>query len=95
MVNPDALILDLMKTALRLHHEEHEISEFPLRDFMLAEITRSMQTASHDLDLSHLWVVYPGAQAYQVDQRISVLPLQKIPDLVRQLNSREQKVESR
>jgi hypothetical protein len=50
------------------------------------EITRSMQTALHDLDLSQLWVVYPGEQAYQVDQQISVLPLQKIPDLVHQLN---------
>ncbi|MBE3144480.1 MAG: ATP-binding protein [Planctomycetes bacterium] len=49
------------------------------------EITRSMQTALHDLDLSYLWVVYPGTQAYQVDKRISVLPLQKIPDLVHQL----------
>ncbi len=46
------------------------------------EITRSMQTALHDLDLAHLWVIYPGAQVYQVDQRISVLPLQEIPNLV-------------
>jgi hypothetical protein len=44
-----------------------------------------MQTALHDLDLSYLWVVYPGTQAYQVDKRISVLSLQKIPDLVYQL----------
>ena len=49
------------------------------------EITRSMQTALHDLDLSHLWVVYPGADAYQVDKQISVLSLQKIPDLVHQI----------
>ena len=49
------------------------------------EITRSMQTALHDLDLTHLWVVYPGADAYQVEKKISVLPLQKIPELVHQL----------
>jgi predicted AAA+ superfamily ATPase len=49
------------------------------------EITRSMQTALHDLDLSYLWVVYPGAQTYQVDKRISVLPLQKIHDMIHQL----------
>ena len=49
------------------------------------EITRSMQTALHDLDLSHLWVVYPGADAYQVEKKISVLPLQKIPELVHKL----------
>jgi len=49
------------------------------------EITRSMQTALHDLDLSHLWVVYPGADAYQVEKQISVLSLQKIPELIHQL----------
>jgi hypothetical protein len=49
------------------------------------EITRSMQTALHDLDLTHLWVVYPGTDAYQVEKKISVLPLQKIPELVHQL----------
>jgi uncharacterized protein len=45
------------------------------------EITRSMQTALHDLDLSYLWVVYPGIQTYQVDKRISVLPLKEISGL--------------
>jgi predicted AAA+ superfamily ATPase len=49
------------------------------------EITRSMQTALHDLDLSHLWVVYPGAETYEVEKKISVLPVQKIPELVHQL----------
>jgi len=49
------------------------------------EITRSMQTALHDLNLSQLWVVYPGADAYQVKKKISVLPLQKLPDLIHQL----------
>ena len=49
------------------------------------EITRSMQTALHDLDLSHLWVIYPGGDAYQVEKKISVLPLQKIQELIHQL----------
>jgi uncharacterized protein len=49
------------------------------------EITRSMQTALHDLDLSHLWVIYPGVEAYQVDKKISVLPLQKITNLIPRL----------
>ena len=49
------------------------------------EITRSMQTALHDLDLSHLWVIYPGADAYQVEKKILVLPLQKVPELIQQL----------
>jgi predicted AAA+ superfamily ATPase len=49
------------------------------------EITRSMQTAPHDLRLSYLWVVYPGVNAYRVEEKISVLPLQKIPELVQLL----------
>ncbi|MFZ2097593.1 MAG: ATP-binding protein [Anaerolineales bacterium] len=49
------------------------------------EITRSMQTALHDLDLSHLWVVYPGVDDYQVEKKISILPLLKVPELVHQL----------
>ncbi len=49
------------------------------------EITHSMRTALHDLDLTHLWVVYPGADSYQVEKKISVLPLQKVPELVHQL----------
>jgi len=34
-------------------------------------------TALHDLELSYLWVIYPGDKTYQVEKRISVLPLQK------------------
>lgn len=45
------------------------------------EITRSMQAALHDLDLTHLWVICPGKEAYKVEKRISVLPLQSLWDL--------------
>ena len=37
--------------------------------------TRSMRVALEDLDLSHLWIVYPGEEAYPLDDRISVLPI--------------------
>jgi len=50
------------------------------------EVTRSMQTALHDLDLTHLWLIYPGKEAYQVDKHISVFPLQMLPDLADQLS---------
>ena len=49
------------------------------------ENTRSMQTALHDLDLSHLWVIYPGGDAYHVEKKISVLSLQKVPELIHQI----------
>jgi len=44
-----------------------------------------MQTALHDLDLSHLWVIYPGGDAYHVEKKISVLSLQKVPELIHQI----------
>lgn len=41
---------------------------------------RSMLIALEDLHLDHLWVLYPGDQAYELDDRISVIP---VADLTR------------
>ncbi|MCP4046985.1 MAG: ATP-binding protein [Gammaproteobacteria bacterium] len=41
--------------------------------------TRSMRVALKDLGLDHLWVVYPGSEAYKLDNRISVLPVSNLP----------------
>jgi predicted AAA+ superfamily ATPase len=41
-------------------------------------MTRSMHVALEDLGLEHLWVVYPGKDAYELDQRVSVLPVAEI-----------------
>ncbi len=38
-------------------------------------LTRSMQTALFDLALAHLYVVYPGARAYSLGPRVTVVPL--------------------
>ena len=46
-------------------------------------ITRSMRVALNDLELEHLWVVYPGHEAYPLDDRLSVLPVADIPALAR------------
>ena len=43
--------------------------------------SRSMQVALHDLALEHLWVVYPGQQEYALDERITALPLDALPNL--------------
>ena len=43
--------------------------------------TRSMWVALDDLDLEHLFVVYPGDEAYPLDERISALPVTAIPGL--------------
>lgn len=38
-------------------------------------LTASMHTARHDLELQHLWVVYPGLQPYLLAEGISAMPL--------------------
>lgn len=38
-------------------------------------LTRSMHTALADLKLDHLYVVYPGEQAYSLSQKVSVVPV--------------------
>ncbi len=43
--------------------------------------TRSMLTALQDLGIERLWVVYPGDQEYALDDRISVVPISKLPNL--------------
>lgn len=40
------------------------------------KLTKSMQNAKKDLELEHLWVIYPGSEIYALDNRISVVPLQ-------------------
>ena len=47
--------------------------------------TRSMRVALEDLGLSHLWIVYPGEEAYPLDDRISVLPVSRIGTLAETL----------
>jgi uncharacterized protein len=41
-------------------------------------LQRSMTVGVKDLNLSHLWVVYPGKIKYRLSQDITVLPLQEI-----------------
>lgn len=40
--------------------------------------TRSMRVALRDLNLEHLWILYPGTEAYALDERLSVLPLRDV-----------------
>jgi len=42
-------------------------------------LTKSMKNVVEYLDLSHLWVIYPGDQAYQLTDKVTVLPLSHIP----------------
>ena len=38
-----------------------------------------MRIAMEDLKLHRLWVVYPGSEAYDLDEKVSVIPLQGVP----------------
>jgi hypothetical protein len=42
-------------------------------------VKRSMHIAIEDLGLEHLWIIYPGDQEYALDSKITVLPLEQIP----------------
>ena len=67
--------LDLMV----LHSGRRYGFEFKLAD--APGTTRSMRIALDDLALDHLWVIYPGRTHYELDDQISVLPLQDVPGL--------------
>ncbi|MCB9266789.1 MAG: ATP-binding protein [Lewinellaceae bacterium] len=43
--------------------------------------TKSMHQAIKDLNLRHLWVVYPGDKWYRLTEKITVLPLQQIEQI--------------
>ncbi|MFZ3158354.1 MAG: ATP-binding protein [Smithella sp.] len=57
-------------------HGKNRGIEFKYED--APRLTRSMQTAMEDLQLSKLWVVYPGKKKYQLGKNISTLPLEML-----------------
>ena len=42
------------------------------------KLNRSMNVALEELDLDHLWVVYPGKERYPLSAKITVMPLEEI-----------------
>lgn len=39
------------------------------------KLTASMKTAVKELELDHLWIVYPGRETYPIDKKITVVPM--------------------
>jgi len=37
--------------------------------------TSSMRMGLNELDLKHLWIIYPGKVTYSLDKNVSVIPL--------------------
>lgn len=44
----------------------------------MAKITKSMRIAMQDLDLHHLYVVYPGSDNYPLEKNIFAISIQKL-----------------
>ena len=59
-------------------HSEFKFSEAP-------KVAKSQHTAVGSLNLDHRWIVYPGPQAYAVDDQITVWPLQELAGLPGQM----------
>ena len=59
-------------------HGKNWAIEFKYAD--APRLSRSMASAVADLDLAHLWVVYPGDRAYPLADAVSTLPLAGIGD---------------
>ena len=38
-----------------------------------------------DFQLTHLWVVYPGTQEYALHEKISIIPMKTVADLLEKL----------
>jgi hypothetical protein len=43
-------------------------------------LTRSMHIALRDLQLDHLWVVYPGSERYALHEKVTAVPLEEVRD---------------
>jgi len=50
--------------------------------------TRSMLVAIQDLKLDRLFVIYPGDQEYEIDDRIAVVPVGQVPGLMKRVRGK-------
>jgi hypothetical protein len=46
------------------------------------KMTRSMHVVMDDLKLDHLWVVYPGKDAFPMHERVTALPISQIRQII-------------
>jgi hypothetical protein len=40
-----------------------------------------MRMASEELALKHLWVIYPGSEAYALNKNVTVIPLTELNEI--------------
>jgi hypothetical protein len=86
--------LQIIKPSQAFYWATHSGAEidlfFPLRgrrfgvEFKFNEgpkLSKSMQVAVEDLNLDHLWLIYPGEHSFPVHRKISAWPLKEIDKL--------------
>lgn len=61
------------------YNGKHYAAEFKYAD--APRRTKSMTAAMQDLNLDHLWVVYPGKETYSIDKKMTVLSIQSLQDM--------------
>jgi uncharacterized protein len=67
--------------AVDLFWQEHGKNwEIEMKCADAPRFTRSLAGALKDLDLTHLWVLYPGGRAYPLGHGVSTLPLADVGD---------------
>ncbi|MDR3623780.1 MAG: ATP-binding protein [Chlamydiales bacterium] len=59
-------------------HQKGTLTGFEFKYSDAPQLTKSMHTALHDLQLDHLYVIYPGDVDYPLSERISVKGLKSI-----------------
>ena len=52
--------------------------EFKYRD--APRMTKSIHSVLRDLNLKHLWIVYPGSEVYRLHEKVTVLPVTELAD---------------
>ncbi|MCP5007190.1 MAG: ATP-binding protein [Planctomycetes bacterium] len=48
-------------------------------------VTRAMKSALSELDLKHMWVIYPGKDTYSMDKKITAVGIQNLKDSIEKL----------
>ena len=45
------------------------------------KITKSLEVVMEEMDLAHIWIVYPGTKKYQIHERVTCLPVTEIGEI--------------
>jgi len=64
-------------------------------EFTIAESpapTRSVRVTLADLRVDHWWILYPGVEVYELNERLSVLPLRELEVQISRLSGERNRI---